>query len=49
VRLMFDQPLTDQGNEVPAPFSSGNPPPEVIHCLVSDHNFVDDGTFLSDE
>jgi hypothetical protein len=33
LRMMFDQSLTDRGSEVPAPFSSDNPPLEVSHCL----------------
>jgi hypothetical protein len=46
---MFDQPLTDQGSEVPVAFSSDNPPLEVIHGVASDHSSLDDDTFLSDE
>jgi hypothetical protein len=49
VRLMFDQPLIDRGSEVPVAFSSDNPPLEVIHGVASDHNSLDDDTFLSDE
>jgi hypothetical protein len=49
IRLMFDQLLTNRANEVPTPFSSDNPLPEVIHCLASDLNFLDDDTILSDD
>jgi hypothetical protein len=42
VKLMFDQPLTDWGNEIPAPFSSDNPPSEVQCCLLSVKTLLDD-------
>jgi hypothetical protein len=31
VKLMFDQPLTDQGSRILEPFSSDNPP-LVVNC-----------------
>jgi hypothetical protein len=46
---MIDQPLTDRGNEVLAPFSSDNPPSEVIYYVSFNHNFDDDDTLVSDE
>jgi hypothetical protein len=49
VKLMFDKPLTDQGNEVTGPFSSDNPPPEVMYCLSFDYNAFDDNAFPLDE
>jgi hypothetical protein len=49
VKLMIDQSLTDRGSEVPAPFSSDDPSPEVIHCLASTHDLLDDDAFLSNE
>jgi hypothetical protein len=49
VKLMFDTPLIDRDNEVPTPFSSDDPPLEVIHYLASDHNVFDDNIFLFDE
>jgi hypothetical protein len=36
VKMMFDTRLSDQGNVVPAPFSSENLPPEVKFCTTSD-------------
>jgi hypothetical protein len=49
IKLMIDQPLTDRGNEVLAPFSSDNPPSEVIYYVSFNHNFDDDDTLVSDE
>jgi hypothetical protein len=49
VKMMFDTLLTDRDSKVPAPFSSNNPPPDVIHCLASNHNVFDDIVFPFDE
>jgi hypothetical protein len=45
VRLMFDQPLTDRGSEVPTQFSSHNPPLEVSYCLTRYWKLHDDNLF----
>jgi hypothetical protein len=49
VKLMFDTPLTGQGSEVPPPFSSENPLPEVMYCLSPDCIVFYDNIFPLDE
>jgi hypothetical protein len=39
VNLMFDTELTEQKGDVPAPFSSETPPPEIRFFIASNHVF----------